>query len=248
MKRPQVSSPLSLATSLAALTLSLLSVRANAQHIIQIPADIPVTLEDGATAILWVSEDSTIRVTAHVPDPFELRLSMSATASAQVTAAVPVQTIIDGSKSFTALDHDVWCIGTQQNCSPPYNGNGYYGFRVTLADGVHYGWIGTYFINLGFGRAVTKINTAAYDIRPNYPIQAGIFEVRLGECGSADFDCNGDIGTDADIEAFFACLAGLCPGPPCSSSADFDGDGDSGTDADIEAFFRILAGNPCVPT
>jgi hypothetical protein len=66
-----------------------------------------------------------------------------------------------------------------------------------------------------------------------------------GGCGSADYDCDGDIGTDADIEAFFACLAGNCPAPPCTSSADFDGDGDIGTDADIEAFFRVLAGGPC---
>jgi len=58
--------------------------------------------------------------------------------------------------------------------------------------------------------------------------------------GTADFDHDGDSGTDADIEAFFACLAGNC----CAmcGSADFNGDGDSGTDADIESFFRVLAG------
>jgi len=64
-------------------------------------------------------------------------------------------------------------------------------------------------------------------------------------CGSADFNCDGDIGTDADIEGFFACLAGSCPPPPCNNSADFNGDGDIGTDADIEAFFRVLAGGTC---
>jgi hypothetical protein len=60
---------------------------------------------------------------------------------------------------------------------------------------------------------------------------------------SADFNGDGDSGTDADIEAFFACLAGDC----ClrCGSADFNGDGDSGTDADIEAFFRVLAGGSC---
>ena len=60
---------------------------------------------------------------------------------------------------------------------------------------------------------------------------------------SADFDNDGDIGTDADIEAFFACLAGNC----CAAcgTADFDADGDIGTDADIEAFFRVLAGGAC---
>jgi hypothetical protein len=64
-------------------------------------------------------------------------------------------------------------------------------------------------------------------------------------CGTADFDGDTDTGTDADIEAFFACLAGNCC-PACwYGGADFDGDGDTGTDADIEAFFRVLAGGPC---
>jgi hypothetical protein len=64
-----------------------------------------------------------------------------------------------------------------------------------------------------------------------------------GGCGSADFDGDGDTATDADIEAFFACLAGNC----CAScgSADFDGDGDTATDADIEMFFMVLAGGQC---
>jgi hypothetical protein len=64
-------------------------------------------------------------------------------------------------------------------------------------------------------------------------------------CGSADFNCDGDLGTDADIAAFFACLGGSCPPPPCTSTADFNGDGDLGTDADIEAFFRVLGGGTC---
>src|SRR5262249_35225474 len=61
-------------------------------------------------------------------------------------------------------------------------------------------------------------------------------------CGSADFNCDGDVATDADIEAFFRCLAGACPPPPCASPADFNGDGDVATDPDIEAFFRVPAG------
>ncbi len=64
-------------------------------------------------------------------------------------------------------------------------------------------------------------------------------------CGSADFNCDGDIGTDSDIAAFFACLSGSCPASPCTSSADFNGDGDTGTDADIESFFRVLSGGSC---
>ena len=44
---------------------------------------------------------------------------------------------------------------------------------------------------------------------------------------------------------FFACMAGNCPPPPCTSTADFNDDGDVATDADIEAFFRVLAGGHC---
>lgn len=58
-------------------------------------------------------------------------------------------------------------------------------------------------------------------------------------CFTADINGDGDIGTDADIEDFFACLASGCP------HADFDRDGDAGTDQDIEAFFRVLAGGHC---
>jgi hypothetical protein len=64
-------------------------------------------------------------------------------------------------------------------------------------------------------------------------------------CGSPDFNGDGDAGTDADIEAFFACLAGFCC-PTCDPrGADFNADGDTGTDQDIESFFRVLAGGPC---
>jgi hypothetical protein len=61
-------------------------------------------------------------------------------------------------------------------------------------------------------------------------------------CG-IDFNGDGDAGTDADIVAFFHCLAGDC----CQTcgSADYDGDGDIGTDRDLEAFFHVLGGGPC---
>ncbi len=58
-----------------------------------------------------------------------------------------------------------------------------------------------------------------------------------------DFDGDGDVGTDLDINAFFACLSGNCC--PTCCSADFNGDGDVGTDADLDSFFRVLAGMPC---
>jgi hypothetical protein len=64
-------------------------------------------------------------------------------------------------------------------------------------------------------------------------------------CGNQDFNGDGDFGTDADIEAFFACLAGNCCATCWPGGSDFNGDGDFGTDADIEAFFRVLAGGTC---
>jgi hypothetical protein len=57
--------------------------------------------------------------------------------------------------------------------------------------------------------------------------------------GGADINGDGDVGTDADIEAFFACLTGNCC-PTCT--ADYDRDGDGGTEADILAFFECLGG------
>jgi hypothetical protein len=62
-------------------------------------------------------------------------------------------------------------------------------------------------------------------------------------CGTADFNGDGDLGTDGDIEAFFSCLAGSC----CATcgTVDFNHDGDLGTDGDIESFFRVLAGGAC---
>jgi len=64
-------------------------------------------------------------------------------------------------------------------------------------------------------------------------------------CGTSDYNGDNDFGTDADIEAFFACLGGTCC-PTCFfGGSDFNGDGDFGTDQDIEAFFRVLAGGNC---
>jgi len=64
-------------------------------------------------------------------------------------------------------------------------------------------------------------------------------------CGTPDFNGDGDFGTDADIEAFFACLGGNCCATCFAGGPDFNGDGDFGTDADIESFFRVLAGGAC---
>jgi DNA-binding beta-propeller fold protein YncE len=64
-------------------------------------------------------------------------------------------------------------------------------------------------------------------------------------CGTSDFNGDGDFGTDQDIEAFFACLGGVCCATCWPGGSDFNGDGDFGTDQDIEAFFRVLAGGTC---
>ncbi|HYE63752.1 MAG TPA: choice-of-anchor tandem repeat NxxGxxAF-containing protein [Phycisphaerales bacterium] len=64
-------------------------------------------------------------------------------------------------------------------------------------------------------------------------------------CGTADFNGDGDTGTDQDIEAFFACIGGHCC-PTCfEGGSDFNADGDAATDQDIEAFFRVLGGHAC---
>jgi len=84
-------------------------------------------------------------------------------------------------------------------------------------------------------------------------VEAGIDDILVYQrvctppsgCDSVDFNCDGDYGTDSDIEAFFACIGGNCPAAPCTNSSDFNHDGDIGTDADIESFFRVLAGGPC---
>jgi glucose/arabinose dehydrogenase len=87
------------------------------------------------------------------------------------------------------------------------------------------------------------------DLNAATPIErgAGLYRLRYDPtpvvCCTSDFNGDGDFGTDADIEAFFMCLAGSCC--PSCQTADFNHDGDSGTDADIEAFFRVLAGGSC---
>lgn len=73
-------------------------------------------------------------------------------------------------------------------------------------------------------------------------VQDGVGSTRFVYGGVADFNSDGDLGTDSDIAAFFACLSGDCC-PACDP--DFDGDGDPGTDADIERFFRALGGGEC---
>jgi trimeric autotransporter adhesin len=111
-------------------------------------------------------------------------------------------------------------------------------------------WDGTQWVQLAFGfnDAVTEIAlmpdgdlaVAGPFTSDGYQPAGGYARLRTP---SSDFNGDGDHGTEQDIEAFFACLAGYC----CATcwSGDFNGDGDWGTDSDIEAFFRVLAGQPC---
>ena len=95
---------------------------------------------------------------------------------------------------------------------------------------------------IGQHDAAAPLSGGSFTLSPGF--WPGPADAPIG-CGTADFDGDGDIGTDADIEAFFACLAGNCC-PTCFVlGADFNADGDIGTDADIEAFFRVLAGGNC---
>jgi hypothetical protein len=92
-------------------------------------------------------------------------------------------------------------------------------------------------------RAINGDGSVFAGIALHNGVQRG-FVLRLHPiCGSADFNHDGDVGTDADINDFFSCLSGDCC--PSCPTPDFNGDGDIGTDADIEAFFRVLAGGSC---
>jgi hypothetical protein len=110
---------------------------------------------------------------------------------------------------------------------------------------------------VGVSGNATLISASA----PN-PVPAGAYSTRISSryasfiapiinpvmppnCGTSDFNGDGDFGTDADIEAFFACLGGSCCATCYAGGSDFNADGDFGTDQDIESFFRVLAGGPC---
>jgi hypothetical protein len=216
-------------------------------HILDIPATGAFSTINNSTSAVYVADGGAVVVTAHVPDPFDLTLSIGSIGSAQISGVVPVQSSVGPTLNFSSDDRFLWCIGTPQSCTPPFQGQAYVGFRFQAADGLHYGWLGVFCENQGFGRVDLRFSGAAYQLCAGVAITAGLREGPAVTCDSPDFDCDGDTGTDADIEAFFRCLAGDCPAAPCANDADFNNDGDQGTDADIEAFFRVLAGGPCIP-
>jgi hypothetical protein len=116
---------------------------------------------------------------------------------------------------------------------------------IALEDGPVYSGTSTQTLTIA---GVSAAEAGAYDLEVSNPcgsVHTAAATVSLAGCGPQDFNGDGDSGTDQDIEAFFACLAGHCCGACWPGGSDFNGDGDFGTDQDIEAFFRVLAGNPC---
>jgi hypothetical protein len=107
----------------------------------------------------------------------------------------------------------------------------------------NYGWMMT--SDLEFLTSIAKRISSREATAANRPLLTVVYTVPAPTCGTSDFNGDGDFGTDADIEAFFACLGGTCCVTCWQGGADFNGDGDIGDDADIESFFRVLAGAPC---
>jgi len=113
-------------------------------------------------------------------------------------------------------------------------------------------------INLDNSLEYSGVTTPTLTVTPEGIALGGQFDVVVtSACGvatshsaklfirnPADFNGDGDVGTDADLEDFFACLGGNC----CATclTADLDGDGDTGTDLDIQAIFRAVGGGPCL--
>jgi hypothetical protein len=148
-----------------------------------------------------------------------------------------------------------------------FNGAGNFQFQVTsAANGLPPSTVfnssnplpaGSYYMALSYQGVQTQPNNPTSDGRWHLRGTTGNNGFNFGgavlvsnadcalACGTSDFNGDGDFGTDADIEAFFACLAGNCCATCYAGGSDFNADGDFGTDADIESFFRVLAGGPC---
>jgi hypothetical protein len=150
---------------------------------------------------------------------------------------------------FDASPGDVWAVADAAGNATDFDipGAGYHPAgryspalpspSLAAFDGMNFDGVWTLTVEDWWGLDTGFVT--AFNLRTQTPRACGPV------CGSADFNCDGDTGTDMDIEAFFTCLAGSCPPPPCAGRADFNGDGDVGTDADIEAFFRVLGGGHC---
>jgi probable HAF family extracellular repeat protein len=163
------------------------------------------------------------------------------------TSAIAVAISADGSRVLAVCNGGpgqvaaIWDQGIRgySHCGPSW---------TSVADHLAANGVSTtgWSLTVALGMDPTGTRIVGYGINPSGQTQAWtatLYTPPSSQCGTADYNCDGDVGTDADIESFFACLAGSCPPPPCCSDADYNGDGDVGTDADIEAFFRVLAGS-----
>lgn len=149
-----------------------------------------------------------------------------------------VLTIIDPDPNGDGDGHDAAVVGTIPLANASTGAgvtDGTGGQGVKPLPMTHDGWIQPSVALIGSGSLSTEVEGWLNRLSPEQRDPHGHH--------GADFDGDGDTGTDGDIEAFFRVLAGLpCPG---CDSADFDRDGDTGTDLDIEAFFRVLGGGNC---
>ncbi len=177
-----------------------------------------VSGNEATAAFIWTAEDGTMVIPSPFPNLTNIELNSVDDARSIVGG------IASASSSGAMGIGVIWCRG-----SGLMDANEYFAVRGVPT----------------FGMPIGSINGISADGRVFTGRSTSLdgFIIDLGPCGTADFDHDGATGTDADIEAFFSCLAGNCC--PTCDSADFNNDGDTGTDLDIEAFFRVLAGGNC---
>jgi len=149
--------------------------------------------------------------------------------------------------AFASPDKPRYCVGATATFNVAIGGDAPFAFQwrrngVNLVNGVRVFGATTGELVLS---GVSKSDAGKYDCLVTNACGSATSNPALLFTNSADFDGDGDEGTDADVESFFIVLAGgVCPTGTCGS-IDFDADGDVGTDADIEAFFRVIAGGSC---
>ncbi|HYE62680.1 MAG TPA: immunoglobulin domain-containing protein [Phycisphaerales bacterium] len=167
--------------------------------------------------------------------------------SAAATLAVNTAPVVTGHPSDVTVDE-----GSQASFTVAASGSGVLSYQWRYNGGA----ISNTPPYSGVDTATLTIDPAAAGVAGSYdcivsngcgsaPSNAATLAVDENGCGTADFNGDGDIGTDADIEAFFSCLGGSCCAECFEGGADFNADGDTGTDADIESFFRVLGGGAC---
>jgi hypothetical protein len=141
----------------------------------------------------------------------------------------PGQFVPQGTELF--FDLDVSSLSTQYYLSRALNG----GKLMLMVTSLHPATGGP---GGGGGVVYPAFYTKENAVAPVLGYTASL-EIQAEVYPYVDFNLDGDIGTDQDIEAFFRALAGS------GGNSDFNIDGDYGTDQDIESFFCALAGGSC---